>query len=244
MYITEKAPMHLSAILLLGLLLPATVQAGLPPAFSATYTVSKAGLTLGNVKISLRYDNGRYLYQKETVSKGLLALFRKDIITEISEGRMDDDELTMDKYHYLHQNGRKSRENTIRLVAPNMVAEHYKGKDFRYKVPEHSLDRASVEIALMRDASSKAKILQYPVVEKGRVKPLEFVFLGETTKTTPAGKFGCIEYRVAHQSSKRSTTLCVAPSLDYLPVTVTHVEKGTSFTMHLKQYRIKPHGQR
>ena len=208
----------------------------LPPAFTAIYTVKKAGLTLGDVTISLRYDNGRYRYHKKTRSRGLLALFRKDVINETSEGRIDDGRLTMDRYTYVHETGKRTMRHTVRLVAPNRIEEHYKGKEYRYRVPDNTLDRAASEIALMRDARLDKPQLAYNIAERGRAKKLEFIRLGERERNTAAGRFDCREYRVNHNSKKRSTTLCIAPKLDYLPVTVTHVEKGTSFTMWLKEY--------
>ena len=237
------SPMRTSAklfiVLALTFHLPLFASA-LPPPFEATYKVSKAGITLGNVDISLRYDNGRYLYRKKTISKGLLALFRHDVITETSEGQTDGNQLTMDKYRYLHKNGRKSREDSITLIESNKVRERFKGKDLSYRVPDHALDRASVEIALIRDAPSGKASLSYDVVEKGRSRTLLFKRTSKKTVTTPAGSFECIEYKVRHNSNKRSTILCLAPSLDYLPDAATHVEKGTSLTMRLKKYVIRP----
>ncbi len=211
-------------------------QQTLPPAFDAVYTVKKAGLTLGDVKISLQYGNSRYRYHKETRSRGLLALFRKDVINETSEGRLDDDRLTMDRYSYIHDNGKRTRRDTIQLVEPNRIVEHYKGRKYDYYVPDNTLDRASVEIALMRDARLDSESFAYHIAERGRAKQLEFLRIGKRRVKTSAGPFDCIEYRVNRSSSKRSTTLCLAPELDYLPVSVTHVEKGTSFTMWLKAY--------
>ncbi len=234
-------------IFFISLLLPATwfatamadsTHGDLPPAFTAVYTVKKAGLTLGDVNISLRYDNQRYRYHKQTHSRGLLALFRKDVIDETSEGKIENGRLTMERYAYRHDNGRTRKENTIQLVSPGRIHERYKNKTYDYRVPPNTLDRASVEIALMRDARHGSEKLTYTIAERGRSKTLEFLRVGQhASMKTPAGNFTCTEYRVNRQSSKRSTTLCVAPELDYLPVTITHVEKGTSFTMRLKTYQ-------
>ncbi len=218
--------------------MPANSFGDLPPAFTAVYTVKKAGLTLGDVNISLHYDNQRYRYHKQTHSRGLLALFRKDVIDETSEGKIEHGRLTMERYAYRHDNGRRSKENTIRLVAPGRIHERYKNKEYDYSVPANTLDRASVEIALMRDARHGSKRLSYTIAERGRSKTLEFLRVGQRSDMkTPAGSYACTEYRVTHRNKKRSTTLCVAPELNYLPVTITHVEKGTSFTMRLKAYQ-------
>ncbi len=225
--------------LLLGIatLLPALAgPRSLPPAFTAVYTVKKAGLTLGDVKISLRYDNDRYRYHKETRSRGLLALFRRDVINETSEGRVEDGRLTMDRYRYVRDDGKRRLRNTIRLLEGDRIVERYKEKDYDYQVPANTLDRASVEIALMRDAGLDRERFGYDIAERGRSKRLEFQRVGKRRVDTPAGRFDCVEYRVERHSRKRSTSLCLAPELNYLPVTITHVEKGTSFTMFLKAY--------
>ena len=231
--------MRFLAIALLTLLTPtAIVSAALPPAFEAVYRARKAGMTLGKVTVSLSYDKGQYRYEKRTVTKGLLSIFRKDIITELSIGEVKGDELQLNTYDYHLDRKKKPRRTSIRINENKATGQH-RGQNYELEVPSGILDRASIELALMRDVSSSSLAsINYPIVDKGRLKTYLFEKSKNRKVKVPAGKFECIEYRRGHISGKRATSLCLAPKAGYLPVYATHSEKGTEFFLELVSYRM------
>ncbi len=208
----------------------------LPPPFEAVYRLHKGPLTLGEVKITLGYDGHRYHYKKMTTSQGVIALFRNDVILEQSQGAIADNKLHFEKYSYRQSRGKKLRESQIEIKG-DLATGHYKREPFKLKLPPGTLDRTSMEIAMMRDAAGDQKLLSYSLVIKNRLKNYRFLLTGRENIDTAAGDFKCKRYKRLHESKKRATTLCLAPRLDYLPVHATHAEKGNSFDMELVRYR-------
>jgi len=214
--------------------------AALPDAFNAVYVARKAGMTLGQVNVSLRYHDNQYRYEKRTVTKGLLSIFRKDIITEVSTGNVQKDRLILNTYDYHLARKKKSRRTSINIKG-NKASGQHRGQNYELIVPTGILDRASIEIVLMRDAAANPLTpISYHIVDKGVLKTYTFEQAGNRKVKVPAGKFECTEYRRGHQSDKRATALCLAPKLDYLPVYITHSEKGTKFFMELVSYHPLP----
>lgn len=228
---------QLAILLLFWLGFSDVVSAALPPAFEAVYRARKAGMTLGEVTVTLNYESDQYLYEKQTVTKGLLSVFRKDVITERSIGQIHGDEIRLTSYDYHLDRGKKSRKTSVRIHADKAGGLH-RGREYELKIPAGTLDRASIELALMRDAAvNPARSLTYSVVDKGALKTYRFEPAGNREIKVPAGKFKCLEYRRGRKSDKRATSLCLAPEADYLPVYATHSEKGTEFFMELVSYR-------
>ncbi len=228
-------PRILLTLLLLALLPPGAAAAPPVPAFEATYRIAVSGLTVGEVRVTLRYAGDRFTYAKRTVSKGLAALFRDDVITEVSHGRVVDGRFVLQDYRYEQRRKGKSRVEALEW-RDGQVVGHYKGRHYRLAVPPGTLDRSSVELALMRDAGAGVQTLSYPVVERGKFKTLRFALQGSDTLSLPAGDFTCLRYHVQRHSHKRDTTLCVAPALHNLPVHARHIEKGTRIDMTLRRY--------
>ncbi len=212
--------------------------AALPPAFEAVYRARKAGMTLGKITVSLSYDKDQYRYKKRTVTKGLLSIFRKDIITEFSIGKVNGDNLQLNAYNYHLDRKKKSRKTSIH-VDGNKVTGQHRGQPYALEVPEGVLDRASIELALMRDAAiTPSPPLEYSVVDKGALKTYRFNKVKTKKVKVPAGKFECIEYQRGRTSDKRATSLCLAHKAGYLPVYATHSEKGTKFFLELVSYQL------
>lgn len=222
--------------LALLLLFPGVLWADLPEPFTAEYEVKKSGLVLGKVVIKLDYDGERYIYTKHSETRGLLAIFRNEKISETSIGIVNANTLRAIEYRYLQRRGDKRSERRLEIDNTGIATESWRENQSKYEIVAGTLDRSAVEIALMRDANLNTKLAAYPVAEKGKLRYYQFINKGLKSIEVPAGKYECIEYKVDRESSKRSTALCLAPSLDNIPVYAVHSEKGTSFQMVLLNY--------
>ena len=205
--------------------------------FTANYEVVKFDLRLGDIKVKLEPHENQFIYSKQSKTRGLAALFRDEKVMEKSILQPSEAGLRVLGYNYRLARGDNIREDSFRFDSPEKVNGVYKNHPFSLTVPPGTLDRSSIELALMQDAGPDKHRLSYSVVEKNRLKTFDFQFKGEQTIDTPAGKFQCYDYKVIRSSGKRSTTLCLAPALDNLPIKITHNEKGTEFYMLLKSYQ-------
>ncbi len=233
--------MYRIRMLLLGGLMALLGQpvfgAELPPSFEAVYRVNVAGLPLGEVVISLDYLEGRYVYRKFTQTRGLMSWFRNDTIEEISKGEVDGNRIRSQFYLYEYKKRGKVKRSTVKFPRVGEAVAQRRGKTYVLKTPAATYDRASVELALMRDAG--ADVLEYSVVEKGKLVDYRFKSLGEKVLDLPAGLFHCQEYEVVRSHSNRSTSMCLASEVANLPVWATHNEKGTTLKMSLVRYQMK-----
>ncbi len=240
----KQKHLGLSSIVLvlagLSLLWPMLAAADLPKPFKAIYEVRKAGLKLGRIEVTLEYEAGIYTYKKVSETRGLAALFVNEKVSETSIGLVEDDTLRLVEYHYHQQRGKKQADRSIKLTKDGYAIETYKGNETRYRIIPGTLDRSSVEIALMRDANLNNKRTEYPVAEKWKLRTYRFINQGLKSVEVPAGTFQCIEYHVDRATKNRSTDLCIAPDLDNIPVYAVHTEKGTSFQMVLLRYTPLP----
>ncbi len=209
----------------------------IPPAFDARYQIELGGLTLGEVTISLQHTNGEYHYRKKTKTKGLVSIFRRDTITESSNGKVVANDIQGSFYRFLHKKRNNVKESTVDFSRPGFASGKHKGQAFNIAIPDHVFDRASVELALMRDSGSE--LLTYHVVQKGRMAHYTFRLQGEKKYVLPAGEFSCQEYEVERSNAKRRTTICLSDELNNLPVRATHDEKGKIVTMSLVSAEFK-----
>jgi len=226
-----KIRLQIIAVLLAFVLALPVVAGELPPAFDARYRVELGGMTLGEVTITLQYENGEYHYRKKTKTKGLVSIFRRDTITESSTGKIEANDIVVSSYRFLHKKRKKPKESTVDFSLAGLASGVHKGQPYSINVPDHVFDRASVELALMRDSGAKA--LTYHVVQKGRLAHYSFRLQGEKNYVLPAGEFSCEEYQVERSNAKRRTTICLSDELNNLPVRATHDEKGKIVTMSL-----------
>jgi len=222
-----------TALFLLG----STVTATEIKPFIATYEAIKFDLVLGDIRVSLQPDGDNFIYEKASSTKGLVALFRDEKVMERSTLSFSKKGLRVLDYHYDLKRGDDSRTDSFRFESADRVTGIYKNRPFSLDVPPGTLDRSSIEVALMQEANSDTETLNYTAVDKNKLKTYNFKFQGEQTVETPAGEFQCLSYKVVRSSGKRSTTLCMAPELNNLPVKITHDEKGTEFYMLLKSYK-------
>ncbi len=206
----------------------------LPAAFNATYSVSKGGLTLGEMKTSLSYQGKSYKYYKATKSTGLVSWLSGDKITENTQGSFRGNLLEPSSYLYHHKSRRKDRKDQLKFINRQLVKGAYKGKAYEVKIPHGTIDRATLELALARDVAAKKKTLSYSVIERGKLKSYHLHRQGTEKITVHDKEYTAIKLVISRKGTDRKTTFWLAKELDYMPVKINHVEKGDSIVTLLK----------
>lgn len=224
---------------LLGLIVASGAKAQELIPFSARYTTYKAGLPVARSEVDLQLESGRYQYRSRTEPRGVLALFRDDVIREFSTGEWSDDGIRPREYRYIHENSRKDRDVHLEFEwSREQVLNHAGGTHWRMTVPPHTLDKFSVQLALMLDLGRRPEgRIEYDIADGGKLKRYSFVVTGEQNLRTAAGEFHTLvvkRERSRDKRKRRSTTLWLAPELNYLPVRVEHHGDGGRFRMDLE----------
>ncbi|MGF1545735.1 MAG: DUF3108 domain-containing protein [Thiotrichales bacterium] len=203
--------------------------------FDAVYEVSAAGLQVGEAHIQLRVDGDTFVYSKQTSSRGIASLLRNENVSEVSRGTLSGNRVRIQSYNYTQKRGSERREDNIEFMGDGSVRGNYKGKPYELSVRDDVIDRAAVELLLVRDARPELNnALAYSIVERGTLKDIQFRHEGSETVKVPAGEFACERYSTVREAAKRSTSFCLSPSLGNKLVHAVHDEKGMRIEMGLK----------
>lgn len=214
-----------------------TVQAA-PPSFQATYSVIKSGLTLGEMTANLSYGQNNYTYLKNTKANGIAAFISGDTLNERSSGDKKGEQLASKQYSYQHKNRRKNQMDQFNFISATEVKGRYKDENYQLTVPTGTIDPALLELKIMDDMTNQ-RPLNYRITEKGKLKNYNFQRQGKETLELPAGKYLCEKIHMIRDDGNRSTTIWLAPELNYVPVKIRHNEKGDIIETALKSYQAR-----
>ncbi len=101
------------------------------------------------------------------------------------------------------------------------------------------LDDLNAEVQVREDLKKGKLKTSYPIADLKDVTDRQFVNEGAVKISTPAGTYDTIKVRLKHKKSDKNTIFWLAPSLDYLPVQMSHQDDGSIYTLKLKTYTPK-----
>lgn len=220
----------------LATVLLSTIAGAQPPDFAARYSVSRAGLTLGEAEVRYeRLSGGRYRYQSHTQPTGLAALLYRSEVRESSEGLITADGYRPQRYEY-DRSGKGERYALLtfdwqRRQVVNDVGAH----PWRMAIPSDAMDRLVTPLQLMHDLAEDKQELVYRIADGGKLKTYRLRVTGTEEVETPVGRFQTVRV-VRQRDDDRRTTLWCAPALNYLAVKVEQWEEDDgTYTMTLEQ---------
>ena len=201
---------------------------GITDAYTATYTVSNNGTPAGLMTRTLKANaDGTYVLESNlTATEGLMALVGIKVL-ERSIWTLDGDTIKPLDYLY-QQSGLHSRKITMHFDWEHKrIDANVKGEARQLEAVPGMYDNILYQVAISRDLKAGKKALDYVVAESGKIKKYHIEQTGTEKLDTPLGTLG----------SKRQTTLWCAPSLNYLPVRMDHIEKnGEQTSAKIKSY--------
>jgi len=205
--------------------------------YTAEYRVSRGKFSIGLARISLTIDSqNQYHYQGYTKPTGLLAVFRKDEITEISKGIIGSSLITPITYRYIHKKSDNTRHVDLDFDwKSNKVTNQTAQSNWSMVIPPKTQDKFSLQLALMMNLSHGKKESSFRVADGGRLKDYRFWAKEQERIDTSAGKFSAV--KVIRQKGKRPsrTTLWMSPELNYIPVKIVKNEDDGQFVMELSK---------
>ncbi|AKH20312.1 hypothetical protein AAY24_08075 [Sedimenticola thiotaurini] len=203
--------------------------------YRAEYQLSLGSLVVGRAKITLDLSaDGQYSYRAYTWPVGLAALFRKDEITEQSEGRIVNDAVVPSRYLYSHKRPKRTREVNLDFNWPaGRVANQIAGTPWSMQIPEGTQDKFSQQLALILAVGRGDKAAEYRVADGGLLKSYRYTEVDREQVNTKSGQYSAIKL-VRNKGDRPSrTTFWFAPELNYLPVKITKHEKEGNYIMEL-----------
>lgn len=221
------------------------VQAGpvFPSPFKAEYSLHSKGLEVAHIERVFRpLADGTYIYESNSHTVGMLALFRDDRITERSHWRLTDDGFRPLEYRYKHRGSKKNRDVHIEFDwADKKVRMQVNDNHWQMALEPETLDKMLYQLAVMRDLQLGLDSFNYRVADGGRMKSYNFETFGNESVQTPYGDFQTLKVERFREDRERETILWCAKKLDYLPVKVVNIEPdGLKTTALLKSYTSLP----
>ena len=211
------------------------------PDFSANYKVKLNGLSAGELKRDLSTnDDGSRTFSSRSQAKGVFAFFKPDLVEETSIWASQGKTIRPQSYTYHRTGGKKEKYLNLKFDWKTQQLKIDNNKHIiELNIAPSTLDKLVYQLALMSDLQQQKKEFNYLIADKDKVKTYNIVIVGTEIIRTPLGKIEAIKLTREYSSNKqRQTTLWCAPSLNYLPVRIEHIEKdGTNFTAELRRLK-------
>jgi len=202
-----------------------------PIEYVAEYSASYKGRNVGTSQFSVMRDtgSGRYVYLSDTRAKGLLKMVSPNPAIDRSEFVVENG--TIVPIFFRHEDGsRKGEDNhSIEFDWPAREARVTGAKGNR-TIPLESgmLDRGTLQVALMYDASRGREPSRYTAVDDDAATTYEFAFEGRKSVETALGELEVLTYVQQREGSSRRTIIELAPALGYVPVRIEQFRDGES----------------
>lgn len=197
--------------------------------YTATYRAEYKGKEAGTAEFSVRYlaDQDIYEFSSSVLAKGLLKLARPKPAVERSHFRVTPDGLQPLEFWY--EDGSRSGEDNFHVVFEwerRVATISSEAGRRELALPGPSLDRGSLQVALMRDLTATGTPRTYRMVDADSVGDYEYADNGTATIETGVGPVATRILTQQRAGSSRTTWLWVAPELRFLPVRIEQRRDG------------------
>jgi hypothetical protein len=228
--------MQRSIFILLLLSFTSTLAFAAPqiPSFTATYTLSKGNITIGNLRRSLApAEDGNLKFESAMHVTGFVAVFVKDELSESSLWSYRNEQVRPQTYTYSKTGGKKNSQLKFDFDwKNNLVKNTVVGEEWEMSLPPGAQDKISYQLAIMHDLERGKTEFEYPIADKKKFKTYRFKVVVKETLDTPLGTLETIKVERIMASDKKTTVLWCAPGLHYLPVRIEQNEKdGGEFSL-------------
>ena len=207
------------------------------PEFTAVYDARLNGIPMAEASFSLhRLDNGDYVYQRTSKSIGIASLFGKKVSTETSRWRFTDNWIQVLEFRSSREDG--DADDNLHLIF-NWETAQVKNVSttdpWQTKMPEGTLDKLVMQLALLFELRDGGTEFQYPVAHEGRIKKYRFKQTGKEKIELPMGEHNTLI--VERLDDDRDKTLIwIVPELNYFPVRyLKHKKSGVKIELSLRK---------
>ncbi|MFK7886479.1 MAG: DUF3108 domain-containing protein [Gammaproteobacteria bacterium] len=200
---------------------PAFAQDGTELApFEARYKVRMSGLS-GRMTMSLAHEDGRYQARSYLKPKGFATLLAGGELEETVSFDIAQNRVRPLSYQLRDTIARNDKRGALTFDWDAGTASgDSDGTPLNYDIDTLTLDRLSLQYALMLDLLNGRSAPGYTMLDGERRKNLTISQAGDQTIKVPFGRFEVREVRHQNQGSSRRTILYCAKELGYLPVRI------------------------
>ncbi|MCG9696553.1 DUF3108 domain-containing protein [Shewanella sp. Isolate11] len=193
---------------------------------TAEYLVDYGSINLGKARYQLSPpEDNVYNYRFDS---DLSLLMLSDKRTLKSTFSYDGTRLTPMRYtHNRSGTGPDFQEQAAFVIDQKLVHSRYKDERAKFPYTEDLYDPLVAQLQFRLDISAGAKTLHYKMVKSGELDDYDFKVLGKEKVTIESGTYDTVKIEVVRDNTKRQTFFWMSPELAYLPIRLTHFEKGS-----------------
>lgn len=188
--------------------------------FEAQYKVRMSGLG-GTMTLRLERDGDVWRASSTLKPKGLAAMFAGGTVEESATFDVVDHRVRPMRYTVRDTVGRNDDTGHLDFDWDSATAS---GRDndaeLEYPIDAMTVDRASLQYALMMDLARGRSAAAYTMLDGDRRKPLVIEQSGERSVDVPLGTYGTLEVHHQTRGSSRRAVLYMAEALGFLPVRI------------------------
>ena len=230
--------MKTNASVLRGMVLSAVTVAGMSFAmssyaltpFEATYQFTYGNKNMGDATRKLT-QNGQTWQYKFSAKIPLIGSATETSNFGFSQGQIQSQSYTRQTKILVHN-------DTVKLdfkSQQKQILTKRKGTDRVLTWQPNVLDDLNAELQVREDLKAGGLKSSYVIADYKDVEARQFVKEGtETIKAADGKSYSTVKIRLKHNKATKSTIFWLAPTLDYLPVKVTHTDKDNSYGLLLK----------
>ncbi|GIU35255.1 DUF3108 domain-containing protein [Shewanella schlegeliana] len=208
---------------------------------TAEYQVNYGSIELGRARYILDAPQGNFFQYRFDSDIGLLMLSDKRHIR--SDFTLEDDNQLVPMRYSVERTGTgpSFREQAAFAKGQNVVHSRYKEERAQFPYDNDLFDPLMVQLQFRLDMQAHKDELHYTMVKEGEVDDYAFKIVGKERVNIDSGSYQTIKFEVVRDSKKRQTFFWMAPELSYLPIRLTHFEKGSKqLDIKLLNYRFEP----
>jgi hypothetical protein len=226
--------------LILAFLSPASATDSQPyPEFNAIYDARVNGIPIAEASFSLhKLDNGDFVYQQKSTSVGIASLFGEKVSTATSRWRFTNNRIQVLEYQSSNEDG--DADDNLNLIfnwKTARVENVSTDGPWQTKMPEGTLDKLAMQMALLFELRDGSTEFQYPVAHQGRIKEYRFKQTGKEKIELPIGEYDTLIVERLDDDRDKSK-IWSAPELNYFPVRfMKHKKSGVEIELSLRKVK-------
>jgi hypothetical protein len=221
--------------------LPAASAA--PEPFRLSYRLTSDGTEIAEVVQTLRATGPqRWRFESRVDPAGFLTALVTGRIEEVTELEQAGAGLRPLSYRFRRRGLGRDRDVRVRFDWPRQqVHNEVNGSRWSMAVPDDTLDKHALVLAVTADLRADRLAAAYPVADGGKLKTYQYQRAGSERLTTDLGRFDTVKLRRIHPGRQRDTLFWHAPALDHIPVRIERLDgDGRRLRLELIRYQRDP----
>ncbi|PKG73289.1 DUF3108 domain-containing protein [Shewanella sp. GutCb] len=193
---------------------------------TAEYQVNYGSIELGRARYILSApDGGVFQYRFDSDVSLLMLSDQRHVRSEFT---LQDNQLVPMRYSVERTGtGPDFREQIAFAKGQNVVHSRYKDERAKFPYDAELFDALMVQLQFRLDMAANKEELHYTMVKEGEIDDYAFKIVGKERVNIDSGSYQTLKFEVKRDSTKRQTFFWMSPELSYLPIRLTHFEKGS-----------------